>query len=64
MRQKNGLSSMLALTGALIARVESRFKSASAKRVAWFVLLWLLGVGAAVLLALPFRILVALAMGA
>ncbi len=55
---------MLALTGALIARVESRFKSASAKRVAWFVLLWLLGVGAAVLLALPFRILVALAMGA
>lgn len=37
-------------------------KTTTGKRVLWFVALWLLGVGGAVLLALPFRLLIAAAM--
>jgi hypothetical protein len=37
-------------------------KTTFSKRLLWFVGLWLLGVGAAVLLALPFRLLIAAAM--
>ena len=37
-------------------------ESTFSKRLLWFVGLWLLGVGGAVLLALPFRLLIAAAM--
>jgi hypothetical protein len=45
-----------------ITTIEGRKGGGALRKVLWFVALWCVGVGGAMLLALPFRLLIAAAM--